>query len=80
MRAAVGSLSFVRYLPRMLSQHTHVALALGMLVLGTINAWLMLEAFGGRTPIRQDRVFARSLYGGRHFGVFGLSPARSPGW
>ena len=39
----------------MLSHAAHVALALGMLVLAAVNAWLMLEAFGGRTPPSASR-------------------------
>ena len=39
----------------MLTHHAHVALALGMLVIAGINAWLMLESFGGRTPKTASR-------------------------
>ncbi len=39
----------------MLTHHAHVALALGMLAIAGINAWLMLESFGGRTPKTASR-------------------------
>jgi len=39
----------------MLTHQVHVFLALVMVVLGGVNAWLMLEAFGGRTPKEASR-------------------------
>ena len=54
----------------MLSDQAHIALALGMLVLGTVNAWLMLEAFGGRTPKDASRRRAAlHRWFGRTYGV-----------
>ena len=43
----------------MLNPTVHIALALAMVVLGSGAAWIMLEAFGGRTPKERSRSRAR---------------------